>query len=149
MKKTIALVLLHLVWSFFHNLYISALLKQWSRLNTGWPQIKLRLTVCVEFTGQSCLKPQSVYDQATSKSDRNLFLMSDPLTFTVFVSFITQKSRKWALHLLYTCFMFPANISEDSDIAAASEWWRLCDQGLLTPLLDLEATPLIKRMNLL
>lgn len=43
--------------------------------------------------------------------------------------------------------MFLTDISEQSDIAAASEWWRLSDQGLLTVLLDLEATPSIKRMN--
>lgn len=44
--------------------------------------------------------------------------------------------------------MFLTDISEHNDIAAAaSEWRRLSDQGLLTVLLDLEATPSIKRMN--
>lgn len=33
------------------------------------------------------------------------------------------------------------------DIAAAPDWWKPSDQGLLTVLLDLEATPSIKRMN--
>lgn len=43
--------------------------------------------------------------------------------------------------------MFLTDISEHNDIAAASEWRRFSDQGLLTVLLDLEATPSIKRMN--
>lgn len=43
--------------------------------------------------------------------------------------------------------MFLTGVAEEDDIAAASEWWGLSDQGLLTVLLDLEATPSIKRMN--